>query len=102
MAWQNYTTRLKHKDLVPIPWMVAMALQSDGWWLRQDIVWSKPNPMPESVTDRCTKAHEYVFLLSKAARYYYDAGAVAEEATGRPPGNSKPTKGGRAFPRTCT
>ena len=71
---------LKPKDLVGIPWRVAFALQSDGWWLRQDIIWHKPNPMPESVTDRCTKAHEYVFLLTKSARYYYDAEAIAEPA----------------------
>ena len=71
---------LKSKDLVGIPWRVAFALQADGWYLRQDIIWHKPNPMPESVTDRCTKAHEYVFLLSKSARYHYDAGAVAESA----------------------
>ena len=69
---------LKHKDLVGIPWRVAFALQADGWWLRQDIIWHKPNPMPESVRDRCTKAHEYVFLLTKSARYFYDAAAVAE------------------------
>jgi DNA modification methylase len=69
---------LKHKDLVGIPWRVAFALQADGWYLRQDIIWHKPNPMPESVTDRCTKAHEYVFLLSKSERYYYDAEAVSE------------------------
>jgi DNA modification methylase len=69
---------LKHKDLVGIPWRVAFALQADGWWLRQDIIWHKPNPMPESVTDRCTKAHEYVFLLTKSARYFYDAEAVKE------------------------
>ena len=74
---------LKHKDLVGIPWRVAFALQADGWYLRQDIIWHKPNPMPESVTDRCTKAHEYIFLLSKAEQYYYDADAVKEEATGR-------------------
>lgn len=71
-------TGLKNKDLVGIPWRVAFALQADGWWLRQDIIWHKPNPMPESVTDRCTKAHEYVFLLSKSARYYYDAAAISE------------------------
>lgn len=71
---------LKPKDLVGIPWRVAFALQADGWWLRQDIIWHKPNPMPESVTDRCTKAHEYIFLLSKAERYYYDADAVKEES----------------------
>jgi DNA modification methylase len=69
---------LKPKDLVGIPWRVAFALQADGWWLRQDIIWHKPNPMPESVTDRCTKAHEYVFLLTKSARYFYDADAIRE------------------------
>ena len=69
---------LKPKDLCGIPWRVAFALQADGWWLRQDIIWHKPNPMPESVTDRCTKAHEYIFLMTKSARYYYDAEAVAE------------------------
>lgn len=72
---------LKPKNLVGIPWRLAFALQSDGWYLRQDIIWHKPNPMPESVRDRCTKAHEYVFLMSKAARYYWDAGAVKEKAT---------------------
>jgi len=69
---------LKPKDLVGIPWRVAFALQADGWYLRSDIIWSKPNPMPESVTDRPTKAHEYMFLLSKKAKYYYDADAVRE------------------------
>ena len=69
---------LKGKDLVGIPWRVAFALQADGWYLRSDIIWSKPNPMPESVTDRPTKAHEYLFLLTKSQRYYFDAGAVAE------------------------
>jgi DNA modification methylase len=69
---------LKHKDLIGIPWRVAFALQADGWYLRQDIIWHKPNPMPESVTDRCTKAHEYIFLLTKSARYFYDAEAVKE------------------------
>jgi DNA modification methylase len=72
------TSGLKPKDLVGIPWRVAFALQADGWWLRQDIIWSKPNPMPESVTDRCTKAHEYIFLLAKGERYYYDVEAVKE------------------------
>ena len=66
----------KPKDLLGIPWRVAFALQADGWYLRQDIIWSKPNPMPESVTDRCTKAHEYIFLLSKNARYYYDGESI--------------------------
>lgn len=69
---------LDAKQLVGIPWRVAFALQADGWYLRQDIIWHKPNPMPESVTDRCTKAHEYIFLLSKSARYYYDAESVKE------------------------
>ncbi len=68
----------KAKDLVPIPWMVAMALQADGWWLRSDIIWAKPNPMPESVTDRPTKSHEYLFLLTKSANYFYDAEAIKE------------------------
>jgi DNA modification methylase len=71
------------KQLLGIPWRVAFALQADGWWLRQDIIWSKPNPMPESVTDRCTKAHEYIFLLSKSAKYYYDQEAIRDEPTGR-------------------
>ena len=69
---------LPQKNLVGIPWRVAFALQADGWYLRSDIIWSKPNPMPESVTDRPTKSHEYLFLLSKSARYYYDADAVRE------------------------
>ena len=72
---------LKPKDLIGIPWMVAFALRADGWWLRQDIIWSKPNPMPESVTDRCTKAHEYLFLMAKSERYYFDAAAIAEPVT---------------------
>ena len=71
---------LKQKDLVGIPWRVAFALQQDGWYLRQDIIWHKPNPMPESVRDRCTKAHEYIFLLSKKAKYYYDHEAIKEDA----------------------
>lgn len=78
----NYTISnhvvYKPKDLIPIPWLVAMALQADGWFLRQDVIWNKPNCMPESVKDRCTKAHEYIFLLTKNARYYYDAEAIAE------------------------
>ena len=71
---------IKAKDLIGIPWRVALALQADGWYLRQDIIWHKPNPMPESVEDRCTKAHEYIFLLSKNPRYYYDHEAVKEPA----------------------
>lgn len=69
---------IKPKDLIGIPWMLAFALRADGWYLRQDIIWHKPNPMPESVQDRCTKAHEYIFLLSKSQKYYYDAKAIAE------------------------
>jgi DNA modification methylase len=69
---------LKHKDLIGIPWMLAFALRADGWYLRQDIIWHKPNPMPESVRDRCTKAHEYIFLLSKSERYYFDSEAMKE------------------------
>jgi len=69
---------LKPKDLIGIPWRVAFALQADGWYLRQDIIWHKPNPMPESVTDRCTKSHEYIFLLSKSAKYYFDHEAIKE------------------------
>lgn len=72
---------LKPKDLVGIPWMVAFALRADGWYLRSDIIWAKPNPMPESVTDRPTKAHEYIFLLSKSQRYYYDSEAIREPET---------------------
>jgi DNA modification methylase len=85
---------LRSKNLLGIPWRVAFALQADGWYLRQDIIWSKPNPMPESVTDRCTKAHEYIFLMSKSARYFYDAAAIAEPASyPEGPGNIKPVKG---------
>lgn len=69
---------LKPKDLIGIPWMVAFALRADGWYLRQDIIWHKLNPMPESVTDRCTKAHEYIFLLSKSNKYYYDTASIKE------------------------
>ncbi len=87
---------LKQKDLVGIPWRVAFALQADGWYLRQDIIWHKPNPMPESVTDRCTKSHEYIFLMSKSAKYYYDADAIAEkqESTSKSFNGSKGNKSG--------
>jgi DNA modification methylase len=71
---------IKSKDLIGIPWMLAFALRADGWYLRQDIIWHKPNPMPESVTDRCTKAHEYIFLLSKSQKYFYDNEAIKEES----------------------
>lgn len=76
------TKGLKHKDLIGIPWMFAFAMRTDGWYLRQDIIWHKPNPMPESVTDRCTKSHEYVFLFSKREKYFFDYEAIQEEATG--------------------
>ena len=79
-AFRGGEYAVKAKDLIGIPWRVAFALQADGWYLRSDIIWSKPNPMPESVTDRPTKAHEYVFLMSKSARYYYDQEAIKEEA----------------------
>jgi DNA modification methylase len=84
LGFDNIKTKvpkgLKQKDLVGIPWRVAFALQADGWYLRQDIIWHKPNPMPESVTDRCTKAHEYIFLLSKSPKYYYDNEAIKEDS----------------------
>ena len=76
--WLSVPRGIKQKDLVGIPWRVAFALQADGWYLRSDIIWAKPNPMPESVTDRPTKAHEYLFLLTKSERYHYDAQAIAE------------------------
>jgi DNA modification methylase len=74
----NKLEGLKEKDLIGIPWMLAFALRADGWYLRQDIIWHKPNPMPESVQDRCTKAHEYIFLMSKSQKYYYDHEAIKE------------------------
>ncbi len=83
----RHTTGLPGKNLIGVPWRVAFALQAAGWYLRQDIIWHKPNPMPESVTDRCTKAHEYLFLLSKQERYYFDSAAIREPATGAMPGN---------------
>jgi len=82
---------MKSKDLMGMPWRLAFALQDDGWYLRQDIIWNKPNPMPESVRDRCTKSHEYVFLLSKSKKYYFDQAAIAENALEpRGPGNLSP------------
>jgi DNA modification methylase len=92
---------LKPKDLVGMPWRVAFALQADGWWLRSDIVWAKPNPMPESVTDRPTKAHEFLFLLTKSAQYFYDADAIREPAVS-PPNDTFPAGWGIADePRTA-
>ena len=87
---------LKHKDLIGIPWRVALALQSRGWYLRQDIIWAKPNPMPESVNDRCTKSHEYIFLLTKSPRYYFDNQAIKEPAV-TDVGNSKIRFGGNKY-----
>lgn len=87
-ADKREVTGLKPKDLVGIPWRVAFRLQADGWWLRSDCVWAKPNPMPESVTDRPTRSHEYVFLLTKAERYFYDADAVRGEARTQEPGTN--------------
>lgn len=86
---------MKPKDLMGIPWMLAFALRADGWYLRQDIIWHKPNPMPESVTDRCTKAHEYVFLLSKSGKYFFDSEAMREDAVGK---NHHDLTGGRYKP----
>jgi len=83
---------LKPKNLLGIPWRVAFALQADGWYLRQDIIWSKPNPVPESVRDRCTKSHEYIFLLTKSARYFYDYEAVKETSVSKKPSGHKTSK----------
>lgn len=80
------TGGVKAKDLIGIPWMLAFALRADGWWLRSDIIWHKPNTMPSSVTDRCTTSHEYVFMLSKSATYYFNADAIKEKAIGQPGG----------------
>ena len=85
----------KYKDLIGIPWMLAFALRADGWYLRQDIIWNKPNCMPESVQDRCTKSHEYIFLLSKSERYYFDLQAIREPAGTK--GNAKSFRGGGAY-----
>ena len=87
---------LKVKDLIGIPWMLAFALRADGWYLRQDIIWHKPNPMPESVTDRCTKAHEYIFLLSKSERYYFDNNAIKEPTLSPPTLRNKNAEGYQA------
>lgn len=85
---------LKVKDLIGIPWMLAFALRADGWYLRQEIIWSKPNPMPESVTDRCTKSHESIFLLAKSEKYYFDAGAIKDPANLTGKGNANGFRGG--------
>ncbi len=86
----------KTKDLIGIPWMLAFALRADGWYLRQEIIWHKPNPMPESVTDRCTKAHEQIFLLSKSPRYFFDSDAIKEPAQSNK-GNGKSFRGGGSY-----
>lgn len=88
---------LKPKDLIGIPWRVAFALQADGWWLRQDIIWNKPNPMPESVTDRCTKAHEYIFLLSKSERYFINPDGMKEHAVSTHLAGNQSHKGTAAY-----
>ena len=94
---QRTVPGLKPKDLIGIPWRVAFALQADGWYLRQDIIWHKPNPMPESVRDRCTKAHEYVFLLSKSPRYYFDAEAVKEDSVSAKNDRTPAPRGSEAY-----
>lgn len=93
---------IKPKDLIGIPWRVALALQADGWYLRQDIIWHKPNPMPESVKDRCTKAHEYIFLLSKSPKYYFDNEAIKEDSksAGKKSAGFKGRQGGAEYHAT--
>lgn len=87
---------IKSKDLIGIPWMLAFALRNDGWYLRNDIIWAKGNPMPESVRDRCTRSHEYIFLLSKSNKYYYDCDAIKEPCVStQPAGNKKAMNQGR-------
>lgn len=99
---QNCVTNLKDKDLVGIPWRVAFALQTDGWYLRQDIIWHKPNPMPESVTDRCTKSHEYIFLLSKNSKYYFDNIAIQEDSIDPESHNGRRKRNDDQFTQTQT
>ncbi len=89
----NKLNGLKEKDLIGIPWMLAFALRADGWYLRQDIIWHKPNPMPESMRDRCTKAHEYIFLLSKSQKYFFDSEAIKEQAKTQPTTRDKSGEG---------
>jgi DNA modification methylase len=92
----NKLDGLKEKDLIGIPWMLAFALRAEGWYLRQDIIWHKPNPMPESVQDRCTKSHEYIFLLTKSSKYYYDHDAIKEPLKGEPQTRDKNAEGYQA------
>lgn len=89
-------TGYKYKDMIGVPWLLAFALRADGWYLRQDIIWNKPNCMPEAVKDRCTKSHEYLFLLAKSERYYFDAQAIREPATSEK-GNARTFRGGGAY-----
>jgi DNA modification methylase len=100
-AWNGDTRKppqgIKPKDLIGIPWMLAFALRADGWYLRQDIIWHKPNPMPESVRDRCTKAHEYIFLLSKSEKYFFDSEAMKEKAVSTKPAGNKTHKYADAY-----
>lgn len=102
MTTEHHVSKLKHvegckpKDLIGIPWMVAFSLRESGWYLRQDIIWAKGNPMPESVKDRCTKSHEYIFLLSKSRKYYYDYHAIKEPATTKPTKRDKHKEGYQA------
>jgi len=100
---------VKHKDLIGIPWLLAFALRADGWYLRQEIIWHKPNPMPESVTDRCTKSHESIFLLAKSEKYYFDNGAIAEQIAQSTANDSRLTREGyetvrpdRGFPGSAS
>lgn len=88
---------VKTKDLIGIPWLLAFALRADGWYLRQEIIWHKPNPMPESVTDRCTKAHESIFLLAKSERYFFDSEAIKEPAVSEKPAGNKRHRGADAY-----
>jgi len=98
-AWANARPKtpdgMKPKDLMGIPWMLAFALRADGWYLRQDIIWHKPNPMPESVTDRCTKSHEQIFLMAKSASYYFDAEAMKEPSVTNDPRRPYTSKGAK-------
>lgn len=86
----------KNKDIIGIPWMLAFALRADGWYLRQDVIWAKPNPMPESVKDRCTRSHEYIFLLTKSPKYFFDSNAIAEDAFTEPTVRDKHAEGYQA------
>ncbi len=101
-SWVNDEKHLKSKDLIGVPWRVALALQADGWWLRSDIIWAKPNPMPSSVKDRCTTSHEHVFMLTKSPRYYFDAGAIREQSGGKPSGSGFAGRQGGAPQRVAS